>query len=167
LNAGGLGWHGALAGGLIGAWMIGKWRGIRLRSLLALCAPLIPPIVFAGGLACAAARCGYGAEVDTLANHPAALVWEAPDVYGIVSPRYAAQRFGMFLALALVPFAWILRGERRFWGLLALAAVGMFAIGFARGDPVPIWADRRADQWLDLSLALVAAWRFTRSQASS
>jgi prolipoprotein diacylglyceryltransferase len=43
---------------------------------------------------------------------------------------------------------------RRFWLILTLMSLSMFFIGFLRGDSVPILAELRLDQWLDLALGL-------------
>ena len=115
--------------------------------------PALPLLAFAGWLGCAAAVCGYGAEVDTLAHYPAFAVAESRDVYGIIAPRYNTQLFGLALALVLLALSFVLLRYdglkyRRFWILLALFSIGMLGIGFYRGDSVPILLGLRADQWL-------------------
>ncbi len=156
-NAGGLDWHGALVGGVIGLALVGRWRHLPVRALLDALAPALPLLAFAGWLGCAAAVCGYGAEVDTLAHYRAFVVGESRDVYGIVAPRYNTQVFGLALALALLALSLVLTrykglNDRRFWILLALFSIGMFGIGFYRGDSVPILLGLRADQLFDLAL---------------
>jgi phosphatidylglycerol---prolipoprotein diacylglyceryl transferase len=158
-SAGGLDWHGALIGGLLGLALIAGWRKLELRTLLDALSPALPLLAFAGWLGCWAAVCGYGAEVDTLAHYPAFAAAETRDVFGIVAPRYNTQLFGMVLALALLIVSAILirRGwlrYRRFWLLLALLSVGMFVIGFFRGDYAVVIAGLRADQVLDISFFL-------------
>ncbi len=140
-SAGGLDWHGAVVGGLIGLALVARWRRVPLRDLIDALSPALPLLAFAGWLGCWAAVCGYGAEVDTLAHYPAFAVAETRDVYGIIAPRYNTQLFGMALALALLVLSAVLirRGwlrYRRFWLLLALLSAGMFGIGFFRGDAV-------------------------------
>ncbi|MCB9454097.1 MAG: prolipoprotein diacylglyceryl transferase [Anaerolineaceae bacterium] len=160
LYTGGLNWHGAVLGGLLAVYMMGRWRGldrVRLRDSLVLALPLI---ALGSWWGCGASHCAYGREVATLADYPAWVAAESADVYGIVLPRYNTQIFGMVLALAGVVFAGLLvwRGwlpSRRFWLVLALLAGGQFLIGFFRDDPMPFLAGLRADQWLD---ALVCAW---------
>lgn len=158
-SAGGLDWHGALIGGLIGLAVMACWRKLSLRALLDALAPALPLLVFAGWLGCWGAVCGYGAEVDTLANYPAFAAAETRDVYGIVVPRYNTQVFGMALGLALLAFSIILIRRnwlpgRRFWLVLMLLSLGMFAIGFFRGDYAVVMAGLRADQLLDLGFLL-------------
>jgi phosphatidylglycerol:prolipoprotein diacylglycerol transferase len=162
LSAGGLDWHGALLGGLVGLRLMARWRGVDSAALLDRLALALPLVVIAVWWGCLGAACGYGAEVDTLARYPAWAVAELPDVYGLPAPRWNTQLFGMALGVALLPLATLLawRGwlrGRRFWLLLALASAGMFLIGFARADAAPVLAGLRADQWLDavvLALAL-------------
>lgn len=155
LSAGGLDWHGALLGGLLGLTLVARWRRLPLRLLLDALTPVLPLVALGGWTACWSAACGYGREVDTLANHPAYAVAELPDVYGIFAPRYSTQVFGIWLALVLLVVAVALLASRRlegrrFWAVLALLGAGMFAIGFWRGDPVAFVGGLRLDQWMDL-----------------
>jgi len=158
-NAGGLGWHGALLGGLFGLALAARWRRLNFRLLLDALTPALPLLAFAAWLGCWAAVCAFGAEVDTLAHYPAFAAAETRDVYGIVAPRYNTQIFGMALAFVLFLLSIILirrkwLPNRRFWLLLALLSLGMFVIGFFRADFSPIVAALRADQWLDITFAL-------------
>ncbi|MCC6804953.1 MAG: prolipoprotein diacylglyceryl transferase [Anaerolineae bacterium] len=156
-GAGGLDWHGAVIGGLVGLALIAHWRRLALCDLLDALAPALPLLAFAGWLGCWGAVCGYGAEVDTLAHYPAFAAAETRDVYGIVAPRYNTQVFGMALSLALLILSVVLirRGwlkYRRFWLLLVLLSAGMFGIGFFRGDYAPMVAGIRADQVVDMGM---------------
>lgn len=164
LSAGGLSWHGAVAGGLVGLALAARWRGADAALLLDRLALALPLVVFAAWWGCWSASCGYGAEVDTLARYPVWLVAELPDIYGLPAPRYRTQAFGMALGAALLALALLLaaRGwlrRRRWWLLLLLLSAGMFVIGFIRADYTPVIVGLRADQWLDLTLAALAAWR--------
>lgn len=167
-GAGGVDWHGALLGGLIGLALVARWHRLSLRDLLDALAPTLPLLALAGWLGCWAAVCGYGAEVDTLARYPA-LAAETRDVYGIVAPRYSTQVFGMALALGLFALSAVLirRGwlkYRRFWLLLALLSAGMVGIGFLRGDSAPVIAGLRADQWLDGGTLVISFWFLARTK---
>src|SRR5690606_31172444 len=71
LTAGGLDWHGALLGGLLGLALVARWRRLPLRLLLDALTPVLPLVALGGWIACWSAACGYGREVDTLANYPA------------------------------------------------------------------------------------------------
>jgi prolipoprotein diacylglyceryltransferase len=138
-----------------------RWRKLEFARLLDVLTPALPLLALAGWWGCRAANCGFGAEVDTLANYPPLVVAELPDVYGIPAPRYNTQAFG--LALALLVFGltvWLFRRGllvgRRFWLVLALLSAGMFGIGFFRADYAVEIVNLRADQWLDLGVLLVS-----------
>jgi len=166
LRAGGLSWHGALYGGLIGLALAARWRDVPFHPLADALALAWPVGVMAAWAGCRASACGYGAEVWTLADFPAWAVSESPDVFGVVAPRYNVQVFGVGLgaillavALLIALFGW-LRGYR-LWLVLALTGAGMFVLGFFRGEfaPSPLPNISR-DQLLDLSviaLSVIAA----------
>lgn len=165
LSAGGLDWHGALFGGLLGLALVARWRRLPLSVLLDALTPVLPLIALGVWYGCWAAACGYGREVDTLANYPAYAVAELPDVYGIVAPRYSTQVFGLGLSLGLLVVAVALLASgrlagRRFWGVLALLGAGLFAIGFYRGDASAFVGGLRFDQWLDLLVSIVGVVGF-------
>jgi prolipoprotein diacylglyceryltransferase len=179
LRAGGLGWHGSVVGGLCGLWL--GWRMlaseerpyVTFRALLTMTAPCLPLVMLAGWVGCGMRGCGYGAEVATLADYPPLIVAELPDVYGIVAPRFNTALYGAAWA-TLSGLVLILTARRagfthrRLWLALALAAAGMFMIGFARADAVPSVLGLRTDQILDGLFALIglALWlraRFTRT----
>ena len=110
---------------------------------------------------CRAAGCGYGHEVRTLADWPAWAVAELPDVYGVIAPRLDVQLAGAVYSGALLALVLLLawRGwlsGLRFWLILALSGFGLYFIGFFRADPAARLLDRRADQVLDLAVALLA-----------
>ncbi len=201
IGAGGLDWHGALLGGLLGASLM-LWLQPRIRMLLAnlsylinldawlpLChemerglggedfnspsfnqlldslAPALPLIGLGGWVGCLAAGCGYGREVDSLANYPRWMSSELVDVFGIVAPRFNTPYFGIVLSLlgfllVLLSVLWRWRSStsqvtgQRFWWLLALMSVGMFIIGFYRADHTFIIVGLRADQVLDVMIGL-------------
>ncbi|MBN2470169.1 MAG: prolipoprotein diacylglyceryl transferase [Anaerolineae bacterium] len=173
LRAGGLDWHGALIGALVGLLLVARWRRVPLRPALEALALVWPLGLLLGWAACRMAACGYGAEVWTLADFPGWAAGELPDLYGEIVPRYNTQVFGMALGAALLGLmalaAWRgwLRGARRLGLVLALSGPGMFAIGFFRGDgqPGPLpglsW-----DQALDLGvIALGVALGVTEALA--
>ncbi len=163
LRAGGLSWHGALYGGLIGLALAARWRGVPFRPLADALALAWPVGVIAAWAGCWASACGYGAEVWTLADFPVWAVSERPDVFGVVAPRYNVQAFGvgvgaiLLAAILLITlFGW-LRGYR-LWLVLALTGAGMFVLGFFRGEisPSPLPNISR-DQLFDLSVIAVSA----------
>jgi phosphatidylglycerol:prolipoprotein diacylglycerol transferase len=165
LNAGGLDWHGAVLGGLIGLWLATRWRKLSLRATLDALTPALPLLALAGWIGCYAAACGYGAEVETLAHYSPLMVSEIPDIYGIAAPRYNTQLFGVALALVILVIVALLFWRqwlyyRRFWFNLMLLSGGMFVIGFYRGDSTPYIVGLRADQWLDVFLMVMSVIRF-------
>jgi phosphatidylglycerol---prolipoprotein diacylglyceryl transferase len=184
LSSGGLDWHGAVIGGLIGLGLVARWRGLNsaeLRESLTLALPLL---ALAGWAGCWASSCGYGKEVDTLAHYPAFAVAESPDVYGIIAPRYNTQFFGMALAVVTLLLAGVMTWRvpnlrpklrldmgrlagRQFWLTLGVLSMGMFFLGFLRADSVPIIAGLRADQWLDGLLVAVSIPRSAVSKENA
>ena len=159
LHAGGLDWHGALVGALLGMVLAGRWRRVSVTALLDTLSPGLPLLALAAWGGCWAANCAYGAEVATLTAYPDPMAWEGPDIFGIYAPRFHTQLLGAGVATGLLLLAGLLawRGwlrGRRFWLLLALLAASMFVLGFLRGDYAVAARGLRLDQWLD---ALVAA----------
>jgi phosphatidylglycerol:prolipoprotein diacylglycerol transferase len=168
MNAGGLNWHSALTGGLLGAWLMKTivYRQVNFHFMLESWAIAIPLLGFMGWWACGAFFCGYGAEINNLTDYPATLVWEAPALNGMVAPRFATQPLGMMWAVMvlLVIVICIWRGwlaNKRFGASLMLWSVGMILLGYLRGDAMPLWSGLRLDQWLDaFMLILGGAYAF-------
>jgi phosphatidylglycerol:prolipoprotein diacylglycerol transferase len=165
LRGGGLDWHGAVVGGVLAAALVARWRHVPIKALydaLALAFPILAIAVWQG---CAQTACGYGIEVRSLADHPAWLVTESPDVLGDVAPRLNLPAAGTAIAVAvlLLVALWsalrLLRGLR-LWLALIIYALAMAVLGFFRAEYVPVWFERRADQVLDLALAFLAAMAF-------
>jgi len=189
LRAGGLDWHGAVLGGLFGLWIVAKISSkFRVpssesktqsstlstqHSVLSTLIFALPIIGFAGWYGCMAAGCGYGREVDSLANYPAWSVTESHDVFGIVAPRFNTPLFGMVLCgvvlLMILLLTW--RGwipKSRFWFGLALLSLGMFVIGFFRGDHAQVLLGLRLDQWLDFVFSfqfpVISFWMYRQQR---
>jgi prolipoprotein diacylglyceryltransferase len=161
LSSGGLDWHGAVVGGLIGAVSVALVRRVPLLPLMDALALALPFGAMAGWAASTAANAGYGVEVWTLADYPSWLVTESPDIYGIVAPRLNLPPIGIALALIVLILVVILTlfgrlSGARLWLALCLYSLGMGVISFFRAEYVPTWFGRRADQVLDLALALAA-----------
>ncbi|MFQ3647692.1 MAG: prolipoprotein diacylglyceryl transferase family protein [Aggregatilineales bacterium] len=158
LSAGGLSWQGAAWGALLGCGAAAWWRRVRWTGFftgLALAAPLIGGAAWVG---CQQALCAHGAEVSTLAEYPAWLVTEARDSFGLYAPRYNTHLLG---AAGMVGVGLIVVTVRRRLprpALLGLSLIGVaicsLLLGFLRGDSVPLVGGLRADQWLDLAVAL-------------
>ncbi len=155
LASGGLNWHAGLVGALLGVWLVGRLRGVSYGPLLTAAAPTLALLSAMSWWGCGAAACAYGAEVQTLADYPGWLVWEARDAFGLNAPRYAVQPLGS--ALSLVALMIVLSSTARWRFSLALILLGglHFALGFIRDDAIMVWAGLRADQWLDLGVILL------------
>lgn len=177
VEAGGLDWHGALLGGLLGLVLviqaqklITRWRPntdlpLSFNPLITILTPALPLIGLGGWVGCLAAGCGYGKEVDSLANYPRWAASELVDVFGIVAPRYNTPYFGIALCLLgmlLVIVLWRWQDARRFWLVLVLMSLGMFGIGFFRADHTLSAFGLRGDQILDLITALWGIIVFSR-----
>jgi phosphatidylglycerol---prolipoprotein diacylglyceryl transferase len=165
LRAGGLSWHGAVIGTLLLIVIGAKIRRISFSLLVESLTPALALIAFFAWWGCGAAKCAYGAEVTNLADYPAWLVLEAPDIFNIIAPRYRTQALGMMFALFLLILSAILgwRGwlaGGRFWLMLALLSLGMFFLGFLRGDEALIRRGLRADQWLDAGFVIIGTTGF-------
>ncbi len=156
---GGLGWHGALIGGLFGLWIGARWQGIAWERLISACALALPLIALGGWVGCASVGCAYGIEVDTLARYSPVLVHEARDIFGIVAPRFATQAWGIVLAFVIALVLVAPRGKmptlRRVFMGIAVLSGGMFVIALFRADSVLYLSGVRADQALDL---IVCGW---------
>ncbi len=161
ISSGGLDWHGAVICGLLIAFVVAGLRRVPLVPLMDTFALVLPIGAIAVWLACGAANTGYGLEVRTLADFPSWLVTESPDVYGVIAPRLNLPPIGIFLAVLVLIFVAVLTVFHRLrvlrlWLALGLYGLGMFVIDFFRAEYVPIWFDHRADQILDVAIALLS-----------
>jgi phosphatidylglycerol:prolipoprotein diacylglycerol transferase len=159
---GGLSWHGALAGGMVGVLAYCAIRRTSPRAMLDVLAPGVATLATCAWLGCLMNSCGYGIETYPGQGVLWALSLELPDLYGIRAPRVAVQLLGAgwsAVTLAALVFA----GRRpRCKGLafplwVALYGVGSFGLGFLRADEVAMVAGWRADQVADLALVVTGA----------
>jgi phosphatidylglycerol---prolipoprotein diacylglyceryl transferase len=167
LAAGGLDWHGAVIGGLIGLMIVARWRQVELSLLHDSLTIALPLLALAGWFGCWSAACGYGAEVTNMADYPALLVWEAPDVFGIYAPRFNTQVLGILVVAVILGIAMVLIWRDwlrhvRFWLVLVLLSAVMFGLGFLRGDYALFAGGLRLDQWLDLFMIGLGAFNIGR-----
>jgi prolipoprotein diacylglyceryltransferase len=160
---GGLSWLGAPAGALVGAWLYTRRRREALWPLLdALALPfgLLSLLAWSG---CLAAGCAYGYAV-TPGQLPAWFVSQAPDIFGLVMPRFPTQALGIAWSLLTLSAIWATRrGSAARWPVgacgayaLSLVALGVFGLSLTRGDPAPLIAGYRIDV-VGSALVLVAA----------
>jgi phosphatidylglycerol:prolipoprotein diacylglycerol transferase len=163
LTAGGLDWHGAVIGAIVAAWIACRWRAIPFERAATVGALVLPVLMILLWQGCGGWGCAYGREVDSLAGYPALLVAERRDLFGLPAPRYDTPTLGALWGVLLVVIAAALNlftrwpGSRRLGLMIALCSLGMFILGFVRGDTAPILAGLRVDQWFDLGLCILAA----------
>ncbi len=172
---GGLGWHLAIVLGMIG--LLAACRLLKIDWRTAFDTVAIPLALGVGltHAGCLLSRCAYGREIRSLADYPPYLVAELPDLYNVVIPRFSTQLYGIALGIVLLIAGIVLsrvirRPGVRIWPVLALLGLGMFGIGFYRGDSVPMFGQFRIDQVFDLAVAalgivltLITAWKRRRT----
>ena len=150
---GGLLWYTGLAGGACGAATASVRRKLDARAVFDALAPGLMVGAALGWIGCHLAGVAYGREV-----FPGERWWflaaDLPDIYRLWNPRIATQLLGAGWA-ALVFAVWAARTQTRlrpggrFAVTMMLYSAGMFALGFARGDVVPMLVTWRADQVVD------------------
>ena len=160
---GGLAWLGAPAGAALAAWLYAHGRREPLGPVfdaLALPFGLLSLLAWAGCLAAGAAY-GYAVAPGQL---PAWFVSLAPDIFGLVMPRFPPQALGMAWSVVALLAIWgTRRGPGARWPAgalgayaLSLVALGVFLLSFTRGDPAPLVRGYRIDV-VGAALVLVAA----------
>jgi len=164
---GGFSAPGVVAGGAMGAGGLARLRGQSPWPLWDALAPGAAVVVIAAYLGCLRAGCACGRETWPGDGVLWTLSADLPDLYGLRAPRVAVPVLGMgwgagMLALTL----WMARGGRTTalgatargatarvaptW--LALYGLGEFALGFLRGDTVPLIGGLSALQWAGLGI---------------
>jgi phosphatidylglycerol:prolipoprotein diacylglycerol transferase len=157
---GGLDWHGAVLGGLLGLALATRLFDLRFRQVSDVAAFILPlgaALIYTG---CLMVSCGHGREVSSLSDYPPFLVAELSDLYGVNAPRLMSPLYGAVFSLVLLIAAFLFarqirREGVRFWLVLALLGLVAFGIGFTRGDAIPMVGPLRLDQLLDLGIVLV------------
>ena len=165
--SGGLNAHGAILGAVAGGYLSARLFQKSFGPWLNAAAYALCLISIATWWGCAAASCAYGTEVGNLADYPSWLVWEAQGDFLMVAPRYAVQPIGAIasgLLLGAVGLSATLRVKARWRATLALVGIMIvnFALGFLRGDSMPVIGILRATQVMNLTFAatavLLAVW---------
>jgi phosphatidylglycerol:prolipoprotein diacylglycerol transferase len=162
---GGLNWQAGLVGGSIGAWLIARRHSspMIILDLLAIGTALAACFGWIGSYLSATA---YGKEL--FPGQPFFLLAiDAPDWYGLTNPRWPTQLIGAAGSLLLFLLMWFTRKKdwpdgARYWFFVAAYSLGMFALGFARGDDIPTLGGWRIDQILDALLLGVAVIALVR-----
>lgn len=156
IQLGGLTYHGALLGGLLGWWSWGLWRKRPLLADADLLAPALALVSAFGWLACWLDGCGYGRE----AAPGSLLAASLPDNLGIIAWRYQTQLLG--LGLSFIIFLWIRVRQRNWpvgralWFTLFALSVSRIPLYWLRGDKALQIAGLRADLILDVLFALIS-----------
>lgn len=155
---GGIDWHGAVLGGLVGLALGCRLRRVSWQQAADVLALALPAGAVLANIGCLMAGCAPGREVATLADFPPLIAAELPDLYGITAPRLNSQLFGTAASVLTLGAAWglarvVRRSGVRLWIVLALLGLATFAIGYTRGDAVPLVGPLRLDQALDLVVA--------------
>jgi prolipoprotein diacylglyceryltransferase len=164
---GGLAWHSGLIGGVIGAAGFSTWRKLPVRAVFDTLAPGLMAGAALGWIGCHLAGVAYGRQV-----FPGEQWWflaaDLPDIYRLWNPRIAAQLLGaawaaVCFAMSLVecrmsnsalrPSSFVSSGNR-FAATMVLYSAGMFLLGFARGDVVPMLGAWRMDQVVDAAIVI-------------
>ena len=147
---GGFTYHGALLGGLMGAWLGRKTVPLPLLALpLAL-------LHAAGWAACLLEGCAYG--------HPTTLgllAADLPDDFGVMALRYQTQLVGLLASLLLLGVLFWLywrwgKNGRFFFLTLLLTSLIHLPLTLLRGDPVTQFGSLRLDTLLDAGVVLIA-----------
>jgi phosphatidylglycerol:prolipoprotein diacylglycerol transferase len=166
---GGLNWQAGLVGGSIGAWLIARRHGSPLAMLDLLAIGTALGVCF-GWIGSYLSATAYGKEL-----YPGQsfffLAIDAPDWYGLTNPRWPTQLIGAAWALLLFLWLWFTRKRAwqdgtRYWLFIAAYSLGAFALGFTRGDDVPLIGSWRIDQVLDACLVVagtIGMWHVRRA----
>jgi phosphatidylglycerol:prolipoprotein diacylglycerol transferase len=175
---GGLNWHGAILGGLLGAALVCIWRKAPYLAFTDALALALPFGLMGGWWACRRAGCGYGLPVDSGSNVAGWLTGYLPDMAGDVTLRLEVQIGGVMSGMLVLALVAVLTAKDwlpglRLWPALFLTGLFMFLFGFLRGDPSDMALGRRLDQNLDVALMILSAatgfgtWFYLQGRAQS
>lgn len=158
---GGLSWHGGLFAGVLMLIVWARWRHLPLGALADAAAPGMLLGLTAGWIGCLMVGCNYGREVFDPTSPWRRLAAELPDIYGVVVPRLVSQAFAAGWALVVLALLLLVRRAQlpsggRFLLALSLFSLGLFAVGFTRGDASPPVGPWRLDQAIDLGIAVAS-----------
>lgn len=167
---GGLGWPGALAGGLLALAGYAALTRTSLAELADDLAPLLATLSVGAWLGCWAAGCAYGRLSNDWWSLP------TPDEWGVVASRWPVQIVGALLTVGwfalverLAGAAKLQPGYRALLSLLGLSLI-LLAAAWLRADPGFSWNGMRLEAWAALAYSLLAlaglaALHFRRARA--
>lgn len=151
---GGLNYHGALLGGLMGFWLWAHFTRRPFHIYAGLLAPGLALLTAAGWVACGFDGCAYG-----LPAVPSPLATNLPDDLGLFAIRYRTQLFGALGSLIVFALSlWAFRRARSvvlFWGALGGLSLVRVVVALGRGDPAIMVGGWRLDLLIDLGLASI------------
>lgn len=154
---GGLGWPGAVAGGLLAIGLIGLLHhGISRRQIADAMLPLLCPLAVACWLGAWMQNEAYGLPVpaETWYGYP------VKDAAGLTVSRFPLQPAAALLILAACVFGQRLSvsctvpGRQISIGFLGFSIV-MLVSTFLRGDPSPLWLGFRYETWFSAVFMLI------------
>ncbi len=169
---GGLGWPGALAGGLLALAAYGALNRIPLAGLADDMLPLLAAISVSAWLGCWASGCAYGMNSNAWWSLP------SPDEWGVIANRWPVQALGALLTVALFALLELLAAEAEFkpgyraiLSVLGLSLI-LLATAFLRGDPARLWNGLRLEAWAALAYSLLmlvslAVYHFRQARLKS
>lgn len=155
LRKGGLSWHGALLGGLLGAYLFAKSRKLSLKKI---CDILSAPAVIGlavGRIGCLLNGCCYG--------RISAVKWAVDlSAAGIIGKRHPAQIYEMIfdLIVFLLILFWLPRKKfdgEVFLGMLSLYSAARFVVEFFREEPV-LWFGLTLAQYVSIAAIIICGW---------
>ena len=126
----------------------------------------MPLLAFGIQVGCDAAACGYGSKVRTLADYPALLVTEAPDVYGTLAPRWNLPLISALYAVLVLAVIAAMRNTRFWVALLLLSGYSYFANNLSGQPRATIFAGLSADRALDVLIFAFVLCGLLRSFAA-
>ena len=151
---GGLNFHGALLGGLVGLWLWARLGGRPFWRYAGLLAPGLALLVAFGWAACAVEGCAYGR-----AAAPGIWAGDLPDDAGVYALRYRTQLAGGIGALLVFAGAWWAAGRLRpatlLWGTLGGLALVQAVVALGRGDPSPVVWGKSLVFWAEIALLVM------------
>jgi phosphatidylglycerol:prolipoprotein diacylglycerol transferase len=153
---GGLGWPGALAGGLLALVGYAALTRTSLAELADDLVPLLLALSVGAWLGCWAAGCAYGITSSDWWSLP------TPDEWGLVADRWPVQVLGALLTVGwfalverLAGAARLKPGYRALLCLLGLSLI-LLAAAWLRADPGFSWNGMRLEAWVALAYSLLA-----------
>jgi phosphatidylglycerol:prolipoprotein diacylglycerol transferase len=170
-NRGGLGWPGALAGGLLALAAYAASNRIPLAGLADEMLPLLVAISVGAWLGCWVSGCAYGLASDAWWSLP------SPDEWGVLANRWPVQILGALSTVALFALVERLAARREYKpGYLAIVnlmglSLILLATALLRGDPAMLWNGARLEAWAALAYSLLAlaglgAYHFRQARLS-